>query len=375
MNEPQREWAAPEGWGPPAPSAHPSGAPDGGSPPAYGGAPPYGAPAGAAPGPAPYGGWGPRPPELKPGVVPLRPLGLGELLDGAVGILRRYPKPALGLSALVALASTLINILLVLTAFDPFLSLDQATLENGDVEQLDGAIGGAIAGGGLSAVVTLLSSVVLSGVITVVVGKAVLGQPLTPGDAWRAARPHLLKLVGLALLVGLVVGLVGLVLAGIGVGLIAAGGAPAALIGVPLILAGVAGAVYLYIRLSLAPCALVLERIGVRSSMSRSSVLAKGDWWRIFGILVLTSIIASSIGFVLQLPFQAAGFAGAFSGATLSDTALVLSSIGSGLALLLTAPFSAGVQALLYVDRRMRAEGLDVTLAAAATGAGPAGSL
>ncbi|HSK58429.1 MAG TPA: hypothetical protein VK935_05175, partial [Actinomycetospora sp.] len=66
-----------------------------------------------APGVPPYGRpqapWGSRPVDDKPGVVPLRPLGLGEVLDGAVSVLRRYPRPSLGLAALVALVSTVCN--------------------------------------------------------------------------------------------------------------------------------------------------------------------------------------------------------------------------------------------------------------------------
>ena len=56
-------------------------------------------------------------------------------------------------------------------------------------------------------------------------------------------------------------------------------------------------------------------------------------------------------------------------GQALSRRALVLSAIGTGIASLVVAPFSAGVTALLYVDRRMRAEGLDVALQAAAAAA------
>ena len=39
--------------------------------------------------------------------------------------------------------------------------------------------------------------------------------------------------------------------------------------------------------------------------------------------------------------------------------------VGAGIAQTVVAPFTAGVRALLYIDRRMRAEGLDVSLMAA----------
>ena len=50
----------------------------------------------------------------------------------------------------------------------------------------------------------------------------------------------------------------------------------------------------------------------------------------------------------------------------LATRSLVMSAIGGGIAATLVAPFTAGVRALLYVDRRIRAEGLDVSLSAAA---------
>jgi hypothetical protein len=371
MSEPRGEWAAPDDRGrPPEPSDPRAGWQ---APPGWGGEP-VAAPPGAAPGgvgaPPPYGGWGaPRPPDLKPGVVPLRPLGLGEILDGAVGIVRRYPRPALGLSALVALVTTLLNVLLLLTAFGPMLSIDPVTLESGDTEELEGAFGALGAGLGATALVSLIANVVLTGVITAVVGKAVLGQPMTMGEAWRQVRPRLLPLLGLALLVPLIVYTVMIVGIVVAVLIVALGGPPLALVGVPLGIAALVAAVFLYVRLSLAPSALVLERVGVRASMRRSSVLVKRDWWRVFGILLLTLLIAQFVSAVVQLPFQVTGALPGFGGfEEVSLGELVASSIGSGIALTIVAPFTAGVRALLYVDRRMRAEGLDVQLSASVGG-------
>jgi len=116
----------------------------------------------------------------------------------------------------------------------------------------------------------------------------------------------------------------------------------------------------------------VLERTGIRDAMRRSSVLVKGDWWRVFGILALTFLIGAFVSQIVQLPFAVIG-AGSPGGLIdpavdiLSTRSLVLSAIGGGIASTLVSPFTAGVRALLYVDRRMRAEGLDVSLAAAAT--------
>jgi hypothetical protein len=357
-------WTTPDGWGPPSPA--------GPTPPA----PPAGQ-SGAPQPPPPHGHstYGYRP-DVKPGVVPLRPLGLGELLDGSVGVLRRYPRPTLGLAAAVAVVATLANVLLLLTAFRPFVDLDSTTLDSGSTEALEEALGGAAVGGLLTGVLTLLSTAVLTGILTAVVGKAVLGQPLGLRGAWAQVRPLLLRLVGVAVLLALIAGGIVAVSMLIGILLIAAGGAALAIVGVPLILAGLAGAAYVYIRLSLAPCALVLEKVGATDSLRRSWLLVKGDWWRVFGITLLTIAVAMFVSLVIQVPFELLGY-GSVSDLTggggdlLSTRTLIASSLGSIVAATLVDPFTAGVRALLYVDRRMRAEGLDVALTAAAANPQP----
>lgn len=381
MSEPG-SWSTPDGWGPPgdpaeAPSSSPPGPAWSGQS-AYGsssyGSPSYGSPAGGEPfAPGPWGA-APQAP-IKPGVVPLRPLGLGEVLDGAVGILRRYPRPALGLSAIVAVVSALVNAVVQVIAFRPLASLDTTGLESGNTDGLQAALGGLAAGGALAAIVALLSTAIMTGAITAVVGRAVLGQPLSFAGAWALVRPRILPLVGLSLLVGLVVFGTMAVAVGVGAALIALLGPYATIVAAPLIVAGIVYAVFLYGRLALAPCALVLERSGIRASMRRSSVLVKRDWWRVVGILVLTAIIGTFVSGILSIPFGLAGAGSVgnlFGGSTeaLTTRAVVLGAIGSAIAATLVTPFTTGVRALLYVDRRIRAEGLDVALAAAAT-AGP----
>ena len=353
MSEPGG-WTTPDGWGPPSPPPPPSYEPA--------------APSGPQQYGQPYGGWRP---EVKPGVVPLRPLGLGELLDGAVGVLRRYPRPTLGMSAAVAVVATLANVVLLLTAFRPLVDVDADALETGNPEAIEAALGGAAVGGLLAGVLALLSGAVLSGILTAVVGKAVLGQPLGFRDAWAQVRPALLRLVALSLLLTIIAGAIAFVGVLVGVAVIAVGGAVLAVVGVPLILAGLAGALWVGIRLSLAPSALVLERVGIGTSLRRSWALVKGDWWRVFGITVLTIMVAVFVSLVIQVPFELIG-AGGFGTLTgsadvLAARTLIASSIGSIVAATLVDPFTAGVRALLYVDRRMRAEGLDVALTAAAT--------
>lgn len=346
--QPSPGWGAPPGWGP---------QPGTGLPPGAGTA----------------GGWGaPPPPEVKPGVVPLRPLALGELLDGAVSVVRRYPRPTLGLSAIVAVVSSLAGLPFLLALRDTA-TIDSTALENGDTSQLDGAFAGALTGFGAAGVVSFLAGIVLTGVITAVVGRAVLGQEMTLGQAWRSARPVLLRLVGLSLLIGLILAgvlLVTVLLAAIAV---AAAGAAGVAVAVVLALAGLALCVHLYVRLSLAASVVVLERARVVASLRRSAVLVKGSWWRVLGVLMLASLITAVVGNILQAPFSLGSITSAFSGdgSPPGVGSVLLQAVGGALASAVVAPFGAAVHALLYVDRRIRAEALDISLTAAASG--PAG--
>ena len=91
---------------------------------------------------------------------------------------------------------------------------------------------------------------------------------------------------------------------------------------------------------------------------------------------LLALVIGGVIAGVLQLPGLIIAVATAVH--SLETDNVVRFTFGAELAIRLsalvattiTAPFTAGVLALLYIDRRMRAEALDVTLARAAREAG-----
>ena len=112
--------------------------------------------------------------------------------------------------------------------------------------------------------------------------------------------------------------------------------------------------------------------------MRRSRHLVTGAWWRTFGILILIRIIAGICASVLQLPFFVVMFVVAFSSGSSNDInpytfwPLVVTSIGQIVAATVTWPFSATAIGLLYVDRRMRREALDLELTRAA-GLAPSG--
>jgi hypothetical protein len=357
MTEPPAGWSSPSGE--PAPSYGPP--PGADTPVVQGYGPTYA---------GPPGGWyGGPPPTPAPGVVPLRPLTVGELLDGAVKVIRRYPRPTIGLSAVVALVTTLLNVVSVL--FMDF-SDEVATLQEG-ASSTEVGFGSGVSGGELSGVaggiVSIPAGIFLTGVLIAVVGRAVLGQEATIGEVWQQVRPRIWALIGLALLTSLIAAapllVVGILLA---LAIAAGAGGGVIVLAVLLLLGALGFSAYLYVRLSLAPAALVLEKAGIRTSLRRSGELVKGAWWRVFGLLLLTAIIELLVTSVLVMPLTLLGSAILLASPTGGEVALfvMLSQVASGLAACLVSPFTAGVRALLYVDRRMRAEALDLTLQAAA---------
>jgi hypothetical protein len=368
----------PPGYPPPGyPAYPPPGYPQ---PPGYGGPPPGYGPPGYGPqggypppgypppgyGPGGYGppGYGPPPVALalKPGVIPLRPLSLSDIFNGAVAYIRANPKATLGLTTIVVVAAQILALILSVGPL-AFTGELQPTLRGEQVST--GALLGSSASSLAGAVATGLSSILLSGMLTVVVGRAVFGAGITVGEAWQRLRPRLwaliaftaLEVVGAIVLIAIVV----LVIVGVAV---AGNRVAAAVMGVPLGLALIAGLVYLGTMLSFTPSVIVLERLKIVPAISRSFKLVRNDFWRVFGIRLLGAIVAEVIAAAVSVPFSLGGqmLLASASSTLVALVALVALSVGSAISQIITAPFSAGVVVLLYTDRRIRAEAFDLVL-------------
>src|SRR6266702_3130102 len=365
------ETAAPQPWFPPSGEPGGYGQPppfDPGQPPAGG----YGQPAGGQPGqPAggqpggfgqqgygPQGGpgqrryapWPSQPQAPKPGVIPLRPLGVGEILDGAFTSIRRNPRATLGIAA--------------------------QQLTDAQAQHLLTRMGEVLGPtAGVSIVLAFIVDTVLTGLLTVVIGRSVLGYKITAGEAWQIARPRMAALVGATLLIPLI--LIGLwvVYAIVLVGL-ALLHAPGALIGWLAALGAIAGIVltiWFTIMFRMAGPAVVLEREGPVRALKRSWRLIRGSFWRVFGITGLAGLIVVVTAGVLQIPFSVAAALTGSGNSVLPGTGgtvagILISAVGGVVAGAVARPISAGVAVLLYVDLRMRREGLDLILQTAASG-------
>ena len=138
------------------------------------------------------------PPAPRPGVIPLRPLGIGEILDGSIQSVRRNPRIMLGLSAVVATFTQLLSFAASWSFIQDVNALDPATASGDDFL----AAYSGLATGSLPAFfVGTIAQTILVGLLTVVVGRAALGQSTTLSLAWDQFKPRLLRLFGLSIVV------------------------------------------------------------------------------------------------------------------------------------------------------------------------------
>jgi hypothetical protein len=383
--------AQPGSWPPPQPPPGPGSwqQPPGPGPwqgPGYGQAPPQGPGLPSWPPPG-YGGYGAPwpPPAPKPGVIPLRPIGLGELIDGSITTIRRNPKATLGFTAAIMAVSTVITTVLTAGAMPSMQRFSERTDAGQPLRASDIApmIGWLATVGVVSLVLALAVSVILTGILTAVVGRAVLGQNITAGQAWQQARGRVGALIGLILLMlAIFVGLWVVLIGGATLGAAAASGpgsgGAAAAIAVPLIIAAIPLTIFLWVKTSLAAPVVVLERASPTSAIGRSWRLTRKSFWRVFGIWLVTYFGTAVAGLVLEVPFRllqsaltgSSGFGFTTPSSSLTGgrllVYLIIGGVGGLVAATVTRPLLAGVAVLLYVDLRMRREGLDMALQTAA---------
>ncbi|MGX1546180.1 hypothetical protein [Streptomyces adustus] len=375
VQPPPAQWSAPAvppntGQTPPPPPPVPG---QGHRPP--GGPGGYGGPGGPG---GHYGwgaGWGGPPPAAKPGVIPLRPLGVGEILDGAVATMRAHWRTVLGLSLAVAVVTETVVVLLRGLVLDESAGTEALDDPSATVGELTRAMEYSLLNSGVLVLVSMIGTLVATALLATVISRAVIGKPVTTGEAWRDARPQGAKLCGLILLLLLLT--FGVTAAGAVPGILVAlagAAAPGAALAVLGSMGTAVVALWLVVRYSLAAPALMLEKQGIQKSMSRSAKLVRGAWWRVFGIQLLGAFIANIVAAIVVVPFtllaatlSGGGISGFLtSGSDYGWTFLVISGIGAVIGSMITFPISSGVTVLLYIDQRIRREALDLDLARAA---------
>ncbi|MGW9414337.1 glycerophosphoryl diester phosphodiesterase membrane domain-containing protein [Arthrobacter cupressi] len=299
----------------------------------------------------------------------------GEILDGAFQTIRRNPAAMLGSSFLGQCVALLLSATLIAGSLGLLTRLEQLdgnqAPSDAELSSILGPTLGLLAGMVSISLLTTVLLTILGGVMAVPASRSALNRKTGFKQVWVLVRHRLFALTGLSLLMLLVPLVPIVVLFVLAVAILTVTGPAGILIVFPIGLGAVAVIAWLYIRLLLAPAAVAIEELGVIESMRRSWSLTTGSWWRTFGIVLVAFLIVGVIGQVVQIPLTLAvgGIGsvvsphGGLEQATGTAILLtVISMVVSALVGALGFAFQSAVSALVYLDLRMRRDGLDVEL-------------
>lgn len=292
----------------------------------------------------------------------LRPMDLGDVLDGMFRIARTHWRAFLiGLGVVVVPLSLLSGLLLAQTIdTTPGLleTLQDPELAQGPQPVPDAAtLARVVAASALSSLATLLLTPLIYGIAVHIAATGYRAGQVDPMASVRAAARRYFALLGagvlvvaafLALWIGAVV-VAGVLATTMGDSVAST---VAAVIAIGLV--SVVAAVILAVRLALVVPAIVVEGAGPASSLRRSNDLVRGGTGRTFVTLLVMWIIVAIISFVLSLPFQAAIFGG-------GPVAAAIATVGTIISSLVTNSLVGAALVLVYFDRRVRVEGYDLT--------------
>ena len=362
---------------PPAPGQYAPPLPPGQFPPPAGLYPPPPTPvfgAGFAP-PAPTAGgpvWTPPP---KPGLIPLRPLGFGTLLGASFQVMRRNPKPTLGVALLFNGAIILLlGIIVAFVVITVFGRIQNATVDDSD-EVVAGAVGIGIVAALIPVALSLIVSAIIQGIVSLEVARGTIGERLRFSGLWKLAKGRVGALIGWsALLVAafsVVIVVFALLITVVAVASTDAGPGPTIGTIFLVVLGGVALSLWLTTKLCLVPSILMLERLTLGSAIARSWTLTRGFFWKTLGITLLVNIIIQTATQIISVPISlVATLLGSLINVNSEEeTALVIgaaSAIASAVVSIVlgavASVLSASVVTLIYIDIRFRREGLDLEL-------------
>jgi membrane-anchored glycerophosphoryl diester phosphodiesterase (GDPDase) len=299
------------------------------------------------------------------------------ILGASFRLLRRNPRPTFGValliqSILLVVSGGLIGLaaLFTLSRLDFASSANQSTISAGNASIL---IVAAI----VTVALSFVSSAMLQGIIVIEVSRASVGEKQRLPQLWRRVRGRVGALIGWTAIVAIVVTMALALLAGIIALLVITLGTAGIVAGVLIGLFGGLGfvvlAFWLGTRVAFVASALMLERLTIRQAIARSWTLTRGYFWRTLGILLLvsvmlqvaSSVISTPLNFVTQFavplidPNRQTGPSTIVLIVVLGVLALIVSLVFSSI----TAVVQTATTALLYLDVRIRKEGLDLDLA------------
>jgi hypothetical protein len=243
---------------------------------------------------------------------PLRARSVGEILEAAFDLYRRYWRSLIQIVAVVVVPLTLLQYWI-----GSVVENNVTTTSNGEV--IVTGTGSTWAGAGLVSLISLLMWSILVGAVAWAVASVLVGREPDVGDAYRFGyrRFWSVLLVSVLYALAVFVGLIFLIVPGI----------------------------IIAVRLSVSIPALIVERRKGADALGRSWDLVRGYSWPVFGAFLVVALLNSIVSGVLT----------AIGGDNWFVVA-ILAAIGS----CITTPFFGLVLGLIYFDLRVRKENLDV---------------
>ena len=245
----------------------------------------------------------------------MRPRTLGEILSGAFNIYKTNASQLILIVAVVVVPLSLLGALLVQALAS---SNDKTVIVLGQTQTIsDRSFGAIVLGSIIGAVIAIIISAILQAAMLRAAALATIGDPVDVSESYRWG----LKRFGSVLLVAFLVGIT---------------------VAIGFVLLIIPGIIFLTL-LSVSIPAVVIENRRGTDAMKRSWNLAKENFWHVLGVIIVAAIITGVVSSILN---------------SLGGSSWFGSWIFSAIAQILTAPFSALVSVLLYLDLRARKEAL-----------------
>ena len=304
----------------------------------------------------------------QPGIIPLRPLTVGELFNGSFQAVRVNPQTMFGFAFAIM---AVVGLVQAFFASSSTSSLTRA-LSSGDTEDLVYSLGNSM-GSFVTTGLTMLATAFLSGMLALTVWDAVLGRKSSPADAWHRFSPRFVPVLLATFLIGIIefvlivlvllVFMIPFFLVVVNAASARSYDSASASIGGAfaiiflMIVALIVVGCFLTVKFAFTSSAVVLEGLGPVDALKRSWSLSKGSFWRILGRIWLIGIVTGLISAVLG------GIVGAILGvgAAAADSVGLLVAFSAFLSALLSAvviPVQSSFYTLMYLDERMRKENL-----------------
>jgi hypothetical protein len=279
--------------------------------------------------PQPWAAAFPKAGDYRTGPLPLHPMTLSDILDGAFKLLKANWRTVLLITAAFVVPLHLIAAFVQRNLYGGrslFDAVNNPTLQSTSSDNARFVVAGVVA------LVSLLVTPFVAGAISKVVAASYLGGEETVGSALRATGRRAWALLGAWILVHILEVIGGL-------------------------LCILPGLVVMATFVAVAP-AIVIEELGPIRGMRRSARLLWPRLFPVMGIALVAGFLANVVGNVLgTVPSFAALAIGLKYG-------WPLLAAGSILSALITTPFVAIVATLIYFDGRIRQEGFDLELMA-----------